>query len=139
MYKAKTKANDLSVAAFIEGLESQKKKDDAYALMAYFESVTGLESRMWGPSIIGYGSYHYVYASGHSGDAPLVGFSPRKKAISLYFAPGDDQRALLLPKLGKHTSGAACVYVKKFEDMDLEVLKQLILESMAYLKALYPS
>jgi len=93
---------------------------------------------MWGPSIIGFGSYHYKYDSGHEGDAPLVGFSPRKAKISLYFATGDDQRGSLLEKFGKHTSGKACVYINKVADIDIDVLKELIDQSVKFLKRTYP-
>ena len=81
---------------------------------------------MWGPSIIGFGSYHYKYPTGHEGDAPLVGFSPRKAKISLYFATGDTEREQLLEKFGKHTSGKACVYINKIDDIDVNILKDLI-------------
>jgi hypothetical protein len=93
---------------------------------------------MWGPSIIGFGSYHYVYKSGHEGDAPLVGFSPRKAKISLYFAPGDTEREELLAKFGKHTSGKACVYINKVNDVDIEVLQKLIKQSIIFLRKTYP-
>ena len=92
MYEQKTKETDNSVVEFIEQVDSPKKREDAYRLLDIFEETSGFPAKMWGPSIIGYGSYHYRYASGHEGDAPLVGFSPRKAKISLYFAPGDDKR-----------------------------------------------
>ncbi|GFR37041.1 hypothetical protein PRECH8_03370 [Insulibacter thermoxylanivorax] len=94
---------------------------------------------MWGTSIIGFGSYHYVYPTGHEGDAPYVGFSPRKAKISLYLMLSEDDREQLLSKLGKHTTGKACVYINKLDDIDLEVLKQLIQRSVAYLQELYPN
>ena len=93
---------------------------------------------MWGPSIIGFGSYHYKYATGHEGDAPLVGFSPRKAKISLYFAPGDKKRAEMLERFGKHTTGKACVYINKISDIDVEVLKELIIQSIDFLRETYP-
>ena len=89
MYEVKTKETDASVIEFIEAVESPKKREDAYRFLDIFTETTGFDAKMWGPSIIGFGSYHYVYKSGHEGDAPLVGFSPRKAKISLYFAPGD--------------------------------------------------
>jgi Domain of unknown function (DU1801) len=139
MYELKTKETDHSVIEFIEAIESEKKKQDAYELLNLFTETTGYEAKMWGGSIIGFGSYHYKYASGHEGDAALVGFSPRKAKISLYFAPGETKREELLKKFGKHTTGKACVYINKLADVDTEVLKELIKESIAFLQEIYPS
>lgn len=94
---------------------------------------------MWGPSIIGFGSYHYKYDSGHEGDAPLVGFSPRKAKISLYFAPGDSKREDLLKEFGKHTTGKGCVYINKVADIDIAVLQSIITQSVQFLQAAYPN
>lgn len=138
MYEQKTKETDADVIEFIESVDHPKKKQDAYKLLELFEETSGYPAKMWGSSIIGFGSYHYVYASGHSGDAPLVGFSPRKAKISLYFATGDPDRGPLLARLGKHTSGKACVYINKTEDVDLDVLKELITQSITFLQELYP-
>lgn len=138
MYEQKTKETNHSVVEFIENVESPKKKEDAYKLLDIFTETTGFEAKMWGPSIIGFGSYHYKYKTGHEGDAPLVGFSPRKAKISLYFAPGDPDREALLSKFGKHTTGAACVYINKLADVDVDVLKKLITQSMAFLLKTYP-
>ncbi|MHA7962512.1 DUF1801 domain-containing protein [Paenibacillus sp. CAU 1782] len=137
MYELKTVVNDNSVIEFIEQVQSDKKREDAYRLLDLFTETTGFEAKMWGPSIIGFGSYHYKYASGHEGDAPLVGFSPRKGKISLYFAPGDEARSELLDKLGKHTSGKACVYINKVSDIDTSVLQELIRHSVQFLKSVY--
>ncbi|WP_456276309.1 DUF1801 domain-containing protein [Bacillus sp. AK128] len=138
MYELKTKENDLDVIEFIEKVDHPKKREDAYKLLDIFAETTGYEAKMWGASIIGFGSYHYKYASGHEGDAPLVGFSPRKAKISLYFATGDTNREHLLQKFGKHTTGKACVYINKIDDIDTEVLKELILQSIKFLKDTYP-
>lgn len=138
-YEQKTKETDQSVIEFIEGVDSAKKREDAYRLLELFEETTGYEAKLWGPSIIGFGSYHYKYDSGHEGDAPLVGFSPRKAKHSLYLAPGEQQRDEMLRELGKHTSGASCVYVNKLADIDLDVLKRMIVASVDYLQAKYPS
>lgn len=138
MYEQKTKPTDHSVIEFIEQVESPKKREDAYRLLDIFTETTGYPATMWGPSIIGFGSYHYKYASGHEGKAPLVGFSPRKGKTSLYFATGDPDRELLLQKLGKHTSGKACVYINHVADIDVEVLKELITESIEFLRTTYP-
>ncbi|MEK4425731.1 DUF1801 domain-containing protein [Solibacillus sp. FSL K6-1523] len=138
MYEQKTKETDESVVEFIEKVESPKKREDAYRLIQMFTEVTGFEAKMWGPSIIGFGAYHYVYKTGHEGDAPLVGFSPRKAKISLYFAPGDPAREALLEKFGKHTTGKACVYINKVDDIDIDVLEELVRQSVSFLQSLYP-
>lgn len=138
MYEVKTKETDSSVIEFIESVDSPKKREDAYQLLDIFTETTGYEAKMWGPSIIGFGKYHYKYESGHEGDAPLVGFSPRKAKISLYFATGDTQREKLLKEFGKHTAGKACVYINKVADIHVDVLKALIKQSVTFLKETYP-
>ncbi|WP_339252375.1 DUF1801 domain-containing protein [Sporosarcina sp. FSL W8-0480] len=138
MYELKTKETDSSVIEFIELVDSPKKREDAYRLLDIFTETTGFEAKMWGPSIIGFGKYHYKYDSGHEGDAPLVGFSPRKAKISLYFATGDTQRDELLKDFGKHTSGKSCVYINKIADINVDVLKALIDQSVRFLQERYP-
>lgn len=138
MYELKTKETENSVIEFIESVESPKKKEDAYKLLDIFTETSSFPAKMWGPSIIGFGSYHYKYNSGHEGDAPLVGFSPRKAKISLYFATGDSEREELLKDFGKYTSGKACVYINKTADIDTEVLRKLIHQSIAFLHKTYP-
>lgn len=138
MYELKTKETESSVIEFIENVENIKKREDAYKLLDIFSETTGFTAKMWGPSIIGFGSYHYKYASGHEGDAAVVGFSPRKAKISLYFAPGDAKREDLLKDFGKHTSGKACVYINKVADIDVDVLKALINQSVIFLRNTYP-
>ncbi|RYL92624.1 DUF1801 domain-containing protein [Sporolactobacillus sp. Y61] len=138
MYEQKTKENDRSVTEFIEQVENPGRREDAWKLLNIYTQTTGYPAKMWGPSIIGFGSYHYKYASGHEGDAPLAGFSPRKAKISLYFATGDAERAPLLEKLGKHKAGKACVYVNRLSDINTDILKKLITQSMAFLKKTYP-
>jgi hypothetical protein len=139
MYELKTKETDSSVIEFIENVDSVKKREDAYQLLDIFTETTGFEAKMWGPSIIGFGSYHYKYATGHEGDAPLVGFSPSKAKISLYFAPGEPRREELLKIFGKHTTGKACVYINKVAEIDSEVLKELISQSVTFLQEKYPT
>jgi len=139
MYELKTKETNSSVIEFIENVESPKKREDAYKLLDIFTEVTGFKAKMWGPSIIGFGTYHYKYESGHEGNAPLVGFSPRKAKISLYFATGDTKRGELLKDFGKHTTGKACVYINKVADIDVNVLKALINQSIRFLKETYPN
>ena len=138
MYELKTKENDNSIIEFIESVESPKKREDAYKLLDIFTETTGYPAKMWGSNIIGFGTYHYKYVSGHEGDAPLVGFSPRKAKISLYFAPGDAKREELLRNFGKHTTGKGCVYINKMADIDVDVLKVIINESLIFLKERYP-
>ncbi len=138
MYELKTKENDKSVIEFIEAVDNPKKREDAYKLLDIFTETSGFQAKMWGSSIIGFGKYHYKYNTGHEGDAPLVGFSPRKAKISLYFAPGESEREELLKSFGKHTSGKACVYINKIADIDVEVLKTLIIQSIKFLKETYP-
>ncbi|MEK3672638.1 MULTISPECIES: DUF1801 domain-containing protein [unclassified Paenibacillus] len=137
MYEQKTKETEQSVTQFIEQIESPGKREDAYKLLDIFSETTGYPAKMWGPSIIGFGTYHYKYATGHEGDAPLVGFSPRKAKISLYFAAGDTQREELLQRLGKHTAGKACIYVNKLDDIDAVVLKEFIQQSVKFLRETY--
>ncbi|WP_223589026.1 DUF1801 domain-containing protein [Neobacillus bataviensis] len=139
MYELKTKETENSVIEFIEKVDSLKKREDAYKLLDIFTETTGYPAKMWGPSIIGFGSYHYKYESGHEGDAPLVGFSPRKAKISLYFAPGDTKREELLKDFGKYTTGKACVYINKVADINVNVLKELINQSVLFLKKTYPN
>ena len=126
-----TKPENASVAAFIDAVAHPGKRADAAVLDALFRKVTGQEPVMWGPSIIGYGSYHYRYASGHEGDMCRAGFSPRSAKHSLYImACGDDHEeaefAPLLARLGKHSRGKACLYVNKLADIDLGVLEEMV-------------
>ncbi|MCM3619605.1 DUF1801 domain-containing protein [Sutcliffiella horikoshii] len=137
-YEVKTKETDNSVIEFIEAVDSPQKREDAYKLLDIFTETTGYEAKMWGPSIIGFGSYHYKYPTGHEGDSMLVGYSPRKAKISLYFATGDTKREELLKNFGKHTTGKACVYINKVADIDENVLKALINQSVAFLRETYP-
>src|SRR3954451_19415765 len=139
MYELKTRETDNSVIEFIQNVENPKKREDAYKLIDIFTETTGFDAKMWGPSIIGFGSYHYKYETGHEGDAPLVGFSPRKAKISLYFAPGEKKREELLKVFGKHTTGKACVYINKVADINEDVLKEMINESITFLTEMYPN
>ncbi len=139
MYELKTKETDHSVIEFIEKIQNPKKREDAYTLLNIFSKATGLNAKMWGQSIIGFGSYHYKYKSGHEGDAPLVGFSPRKSKISLYLVPCEEgSQKLLLKDLGKHTTGKACVYINKVADIKVEVLVQIIDHAIKFIRKTYP-
>lgn len=121
----KTKPTAVRPSDFIAALENDRRREDAEALLAMFAEVSGEQPKMWGPSIIGFGDHHYVYASGREGDTPKIGFSPRKANLVLYglnSAPGSEA---LLAELGKHRSSVACVYVNKLADVDLSVLRRL--------------
>ncbi|MFS0861993.1 DUF1801 domain-containing protein [Fredinandcohnia sp. 179-A 10B2 NHS] len=139
MYEPKMKETDNSVIEFIERVENENKKADAHQLLEIFEEVTGFEAKMWGPSIIGFGSYHYKYASGREGDAPLVGYSPRKAKISLYLAYESVEREKLLESFGKHTKSKACIYINKVADINTNVLKDLIKHTVETYQNLYPN
>ena len=138
MAKNKTTETETSVIDFINTfVEDEAKKKDAFELVKIMQNVTGFEPKMWGPSIIGFGSYHYKYASGHEGDAPLAGFSPRKAAISLYVYLSEENREELLSKLGKHKPAKGCIYVKKLSDINVEILKEMVSTSVKELQKLY--
>jgi hypothetical protein len=126
MAELKTKVNDASVEAFLSTIEDEKKRQDSFALLEMMKRVTQWEPKMWGDSIIGFGSYHYKGASGREGDWAPVGFSPRKQALTLYIMADWTRHTDLLARLGKYKSGKSCIYVKKLEDIDLEALEQLI-------------
>jgi len=127
------------VAAYIDALTDQTRRADAKALVKLMQSAAGEEPKMWGPSIIGFGSYHYKYDSGREGDMPLIGFSPRKAATVLYNMTGSGDSEPLLAKLGKHTTGKSCLYIKKLADVDQKVLEALVVKSVAAMRARYPS
>ncbi len=132
MAEPKTTKNDASVTAFLEAVEPERRRTDAIALDKLFRKVTGHQPKMWGPSIVGYGEYHYVYASGREGDWMLTGFSPRKTALTLYIMAGFTQYDSLMERLGKHKTGKSCLYVNKLDDVDQDVLAELIAASAAH-------
>jgi hypothetical protein len=131
----KTKPTKLSVAAFIDGLTDPTRRADAKSLVKVMQSAAGEKPRMWGPSIIGFGSYHYRYESGREGEMPLIGFSPRKGASVLYNVNASDDCKALVAKLGRHTTGKGCLYIKKLADVDQEVLKAMVVKSVAAMRA----
>ena len=122
----KTKMTDADVMGFLAGVTPDSKAADALILDQLFRKVTGFQPRMWGPSIIGYGWYHYKYASGREGDSLATGFSPRKARHSIYIMPGYQDYGSILSRLGKHKTGVSCLYVNKLADIDIEVLGELI-------------
>jgi len=139
MAKNKTEQTASSAIDFINAVADETKRNDSFRLVELCREMTGSEPKMWGPSIIGFGSYHYKYASGHEGEAPLAGFSPRKDAIVIYLYPDFKEKEELLAKLGKHKATKGCVYLKKLEYIDIDVLKEMIQISMDIVKEMYPT
>jgi hypothetical protein len=137
MAENKTKPTKASVTGFIGAIADDEKRSDARGLVKLMQAATGEKPKMWGPSIIGFGSTHYVYESGREGDMPLVSFSPRKAATVLYVSTGFPGSEVLLGKLGKHTKGGICIYVKKLADLDEKVLKEMVLKSVAAMRKKY--
>jgi hypothetical protein len=135
----KTTETQNSVDDFLNAVTDETKRNDSFELKALMEKHSGFKAKMWGPAIVGFGTYHYKYASGREGDAPLVGFSPRVKEISLYFAQDFREKEKLLQHLGKHRTGAGCVYIKKLQDINIEVLAQMITASVKHLQQQYPA
>lgn len=134
-YVNKTKPEEVPVDEFLEGVTDPVKRADSDRLIELMTKVTGEPATMWGPSIIGFGQYHYRSAAGTEGDTALVGFSPRKAAISLYTSTDSDTRADLLGRLGKHKTGVGCIYVKRLSDIDEAVLAELIEKSVAFTRS----
>ena len=138
MAKTKTAETTANVEEFINSFaNTEQKRQDSFELLKIMQDVTGFKPKMWGPSIVGFGSYHYKYESGHEGDAPLVGFSPRKAEFSLYAYSGLKEHEHLLKDLGKFKVGKVCIYFKKLSDINQNELKKLIKESIKYLQAKY--
>jgi Domain of unknown function (DU1801) len=137
MAENKTKATNVTVEAFLASVADASKRADALALIDMMQTASNEKPRMWGPSIIGFGSYHYHYESGREGDSPIVGFSPRKAALVIYIVTGFRGAEPLLAKLGKHSMGKSCLYVKRLADVDLPVLRKLIDHSVVAVRAKY--
>lgn len=137
MATLKTSFTDEDVASFIENVDNEQKRKDSYVLISLMEKATGEKAKMFGPTIVGFGQYHYKYDSGHEGDAPLLGFSPRKAAISLYVYSGGKQQDELLKSLGKYKMGKACIYVKKLSDINLDVLEDMMKDSIQFTSEKY--
>ena len=135
----KTAQNQRSPTEFIAGVEHPQRKKDAEVLLALFQRVTGLQAYMWGSSIIGYGRYHYRYESGQEGEYFITGFSPRKSNLTIYVMPGYQDLSSYLQRLGKHKTGKSCLYINKLSDIDLEVLEEIILYGLNYMREHYPS
>ncbi|MFQ5400826.1 MAG: DUF1801 domain-containing protein [Anaerolineae bacterium] len=133
----KTQPTDQSVTDFLHSVPDEKKRADCFQILELMRTVTGEAPRMWGDSMVGYGRYHYKYASGREGEWFLTGFAPRKQALTLYIMSGFDQYDELLGRLGKFKTGKSCLYVKKLEDVNLNVLQELIQQSVAHMKQTY--
>ena len=133
----KTKPTEVSAESHIAAIANEEQRSDARSLVVLMRKVTKQEPRMWGPSIVGFGSYHYKYASGHEGDSALTGFAARGKELVVYMAPGFEDRDVLLAKLGEHRSGKVCVYIKRLANVDLKVLEKLLARSVTDTKRRY--
>lgn len=134
MAKAKTTYTGKNVVDFVNTfVDNEQKKTDSFRLIELIQEWSGEVPKMWGPSIIGFGNYHYKYASGHEGDAPVLGFSPRKTALTLYVYSDTERSKLLLADLGKFKMGKACIYVKKLSEINTNILKELCMESISYI------
>lgn len=134
MAELKTKPTDRSVAAFLEGLADESRRKDCREILRIMKRVTGKQPRMWGPSIVGFGSHHYRYESGREGDWFLTGFSPRKRDLTLYVMAGFKRHDALMAKLGKYKTGKACLYLGKLEDVDTKVLEELVSASVEHIR-----
>ena len=130
MPEPKTRPTEASVIEFLDSVDNNRRREDAFALLELMRELTGEEPRMWGPSIVGFGSYHYRYQSGHEGDSPRAAFSPRKQAMTVYLMGDSDERKELLNRLGKHKMGKGCLYINKLQDVDLPTLRELIRQSV---------
>jgi hypothetical protein len=133
----KTQATGASVAAFINSIDDKQQRADARKIAAMMRKATGKRAKMWGPSIVGYGAYHYKYASGREGDFLMTGFSPRKQALTVYVIPGFTPFEALMNKLGKYKTGKSCLYIKRLSDVDEDILEQLIDRSVKHMREHY--
>ncbi|MDA0241183.1 MAG: DUF1801 domain-containing protein [Proteobacteria bacterium] len=138
MTENKTKPNDADVQSFVANVDHPRRRADAEVLLALMGQVTGMKPQMWGDSIVGYGQYHYKYASGWEGDYFLTGFSPRKAAMTIYIMPGFKQYGDLLAKLGKHRHSSSCLYISRLETIDLAILEAILADSVRRMKEIYP-
>ncbi|MCY3623653.1 MAG: DUF1801 domain-containing protein [Gammaproteobacteria bacterium] len=138
MSELKTRPTASSVDAFIDAVDEEHKRADCRVVARLMAEITGAEGVMWGSSIVGFGSYHYRYASGREGDFFEAGFSPRKRALTIYVMAGFAEYEDLLARLGKYSTGKSCLYVKRLADVDLDVLREMLIRSVAYIRAKYP-
>ncbi len=139
MAELKTQRNTASVEAFLNKVKDEGKRADSFELLKLMEEVTGEKGEMWGSSIVGFGKYRYKYSTGREGDWMLVGFSPRAQNLTLYIMPGFSEYEDLLAKLGKYSTGKSCLYIKRLEQVDMKVLKQLVKKSVTHMKKNNPA
>ncbi len=137
-YAAKTFPTDAKVKAFLDGLDNARRREESGQLLEIMQRLSGEPAIMWGPSIIGFGSYHYTYASGRSGTSTRIGFSPRKAAMTVYIMPGYDNKAALLERLGPHSVAKSCLYIKDLSKVDARVLEEIISLSLKEMAVRYP-
>ena len=138
MAENKTQATSADVTAFIDGVADETQRADAHVIAAMMARLSGEPPKMWGPSIIGFGSYHYKYDSGREGDSLRIGFSPRKGQTVLYLIDGYAGKEAQLARLGKHKLGKSCLYIKRLSDVDMVVLEEMVIETLAYMAKTYP-
>lgn len=138
MAELKTKATAVDVDTFLDAVPDPQRREDAKALRAMMERITGFPAVMWGPTIVGFGRYHYKYDSGHEGDMARIGFAPRGRELVLYIVPGFLLRPDLMGRLGRHRTGKSCLYIKRLSDVDRSVLEALIAESLEYMREKFP-
>lgn len=139
MAEIKTKPTQVTATDFIAAVENPTRREEARAVCAMMERITGEPPRMWGPSIIGFGSYHYKYDSGHEGTMCRLGFSPRKAQLVLYILTDDSRQGEQLARLGKHKTGKSCLYINKLADVDMAVLEEMTGDALAHMNAKYPA
>ena len=130
MAEPKTKPTKASVKEFLNQIPDKERRDDCFVVAKMMEEITGDKPKMWGPSIVGFGTWHYKYASGREGDWPVAAFSPRKRDLTLYLTPGFEEHHELMQNLGKHSTGKSCLYIKRLSDIDVPTLKKLIKKSV---------
>lgn len=138
MAELKTKQTETDVEAFLNSVSNEQKRQDCFGPMEMMQQVTGLPPKMWGDSMVGFGSYHYKYASGHEGDSFLTGFSPRKQNLTVYIMSGFDRYGELLGKPGKHSTSKSCLYIKKLADVNLSILAELVKQSVKHMQKTNP-
>ncbi len=138
MAENKTRATETTVDDFLDAVADPQRREDAKAVKAMMERVSGYEAKMWGSSIVGFGRYQYVYDSGHGGEMARIGFSPRAKELVLYILDGFPAHQPLMERLGKHRTGKSCLYIRRLSDVDPSVLEALIAESLAFMRTAYP-
>ena len=139
MAENKTKETKVSVEKFIDTVKDEKKRNDCFIISNMMKKITGEDPKMWGPSIVGFGKYHYKYESGREGEFFITGFSPRKSNLTLYIMSGFKKYESLLTKLGKYKNSGSCIYLKTLDDINLKILETMISDSVKYLKKKYPS